>query len=116
VTVPQVVLEAQAAGVETIAFDMPVMRGVVSGGVGEWMSGGVEEKWGKVLAGEAVECDFDTLEVRQLLMDEMHRSQQWFAVHHLKELQRFRVLRQRLNLRYIVKRIIERTTRMVKSK
>lgn len=108
VTVPQVVLEAQAAGVETIAFDMPVLREVVSGGVAE--------KWRKVLAGEAVECDFDTLEVRQLLMDEMHRSQQWFAMHHLPGLQRFRVLRQRLNLRYIVKRIIERTTRLVKSK
>lgn len=116
VTVPQVVLEAQAAGVETIAFEMPVMREVVSGGVGEWRSGGVEEKWSKVLAGEAVECDFDKPEVRQLLMDEMHRSQQWFASHHLPELQRFRVLRQRLNLRYIVKRIIERTTRLVKSK
>ena len=114
VTVPQVVLEAQAAGVETIAFDMPVMRGVVSGGVGEWRSGGVEEKWRKVLAGEAVECDFDTLEVRQLLMDEMHRSQQWFAMHHLPELQRFRVLRQRLNLRYIVKRIIEKIIKQEK--
>ena len=121
VTVPQVVLEAQVAGVETVAFDMPVLREVVSGGVrsggvdelrsggvrsGRVRSGGVEEKWRKVLAGEEVECDFDTPEVRQNLMDELHRSQQWFATHHLPELMAARRMKLRTNPMYLMKRII----------
>ena len=124
-TVPQVVLEAQAAGVETVAFDMPVLRGVVSGGVrsggvrsGRVRSGGIEEKWRKVLAGEDVECDFDTPEVRQNLMDELHRSQQWFATYHLPELMAFRRMKMRISPRYLLRRLLEKivfSARIVKS-
>jgi glycosyltransferase involved in cell wall biosynthesis len=115
VTIPQVVLEARTAGVETVAFDMPVLREVIEP-QNTLNARKEEEKWRLVLDGGECECDFDTPEVRQLLMDEMHRSQQWFTMYHLPELQQFRVLRQRLNLRYIVKRIIERAIRLVKSK
>lgn len=103
VTVPQVVLEAMTAGIETIAFDQPVLREVVSS-----QSPVVGEKWRKVLAGDDVECDFDTPEVRQRLMDELHRSQQWFATHHLPELMTWRRWKMRMNFRYLWSRLVKR--------
>lgn len=103
VTVPQVVLEAMTAGIETIAFDQPVLREVVSS-----QSPVVGEKWRKVLAGDDVECDFDTPEVRQRLMDELHRSQQWFAERHLPELQTFRRWKTRMSFRYLVGRLMKK--------
>lgn len=106
VTVPQVVLEAMTAGIETIAFDQPVLREVVSS-----QSPVVGEKWRKVLAGDDVECDFDTPEVRQNLMDELHRSQQWFATHHLPELLSFRRWRLRINPMYMFRRLLLRLKR-----
>ena len=106
VTVPQVVLEAMTAGIETIAFDQPVLREVVGS-----QSPVVGEKWRKVLAGEDVECDFDTPDVRQNLMDELHRSQQWFTTHHLPELFEYRRLRARVNPLYLVRRFAEKVRR-----
>ena len=103
VTVPQVVLEAMTAGIETIAFDQPVLREVVGS-----QSPVVGEKWRKVLAGDDVECDFDTPEVRQRLMDELHRSQQWFAERHLPELQTFRRWKTRMSFRYLVGRLMKK--------
>ena len=103
VTVPQVVLEAMTAGIETIAFDQPVLREVVGS-----QSPVVGEKWRKVLAGDDVECDFDTPEVRQHLMDELHRSQQWFAERHLPELQTFRRWKTRMSFRYLVGRLMKK--------
>ena len=103
VTVPQVVLEAMTAGIETIAFDQPVLREVVGS-----QSPVVGEKWRKVLAGNDVECDFDTPEVRQCLMDELHRSQQWFAERHLPELQTFRRWKTRMSFRYLVGRLMKK--------
>ena len=103
VTVPQVVLEAMTAGIETIAFDQPVLREVVGS-----QSPVVGEKWRKVLAGDDVECDFDTQEVRQCLVDELHRSQQWFATHHLPELMTWRRWKMRMNFRYLWSRLVKR--------
>lgn len=105
VTIPQVLLEARAAGVETVAFDMPVLRQVIEPRNTLNTRKEEEEKWRKVLAGESVECDFDAPDVRQNLMDELHRSQQWFVIHHLPELRTFRRLRSRLNPIYLFKRL-----------
>lgn len=102
VTVPQAILEANAMGVETVAFDIPVLREGLGGLEG---MGGLEGKWKKVLAGECVECDFDTPEVHQRLMDELQFSQQWFASHYLPQLHTFRKLKARLNPAYLVSRL-----------
>ena len=109
VTVPQVVLEAMAAGVETVAFDQPVLREEASGEkVVSGQSLVVSERWRKVLEGEEVECDFDTPEVRQCLMDELHRSQQWFATHHLPELMTWRRWKTRMSIRYLWGRLMKK--------
>ena len=105
VAVPQVVLEAMAAGIPTVAFDQPVLRGSLGS---QLPIGGGAEKWQRVLTGAEVECDFDTPEVRQNLMDELHRSQQWFATHYLPELLTWRRWKTRMSARYLWRRLLKR--------
>ncbi|MBR3820268.1 MAG: glycosyltransferase family 4 protein [Kiritimatiellae bacterium] len=112
VTVPQVVREAQTAGVETVAFDIPVLRGAKS--VPEQRIWETEEKWSKVLEGKSVECDFDTEEVRQRLMDEFQFSQQWFASHYLPTLHAVRRLKMRADIRYLFRRMMDKLKRRFK--
>ena len=100
VTVPQVVLEAKACGVETVAFDMPFMRNV--GQTVEPRQ--IEAKWRKLLAGEALDSDFETVDDYQNLMDELLNGQQFFVGRHLPDLLKFRRIRQRLNLGYLFSR------------
>ena len=102
VAIPQAILEAQMSGVDTVAFDQPVLRESHCENDG----GRIEEKWRRVLVGEAVECDFNHPEVFQALMDELHRSQQWFALHHLPELSEYRRLKARANPLYLFRRFI----------
>lgn len=108
VTVPQVILEANVAGVPTVAFDIPVLRDEgwemrdEKGGIGDEM----KEKWRKVLDGETVECDFDSPDVYQRLMDELQFSQQWFASHYLPTLHALRRLKLRLNPQYLMSRLV----------
>lgn len=100
VTVPQVVLEAKACGVETVAFDMPFMRN--AGQTIEPQQN--EAKWRKLLAGESLDSDFETVDDYRNLMDELLNGQQFFVGRHLPDLLKYRRIRQRLNLGYLFSR------------
>ena len=103
VTVPQTVREGCVSGVYTVAFDIPVLRNK-----GWEMEDEIKEKWQKVFAGERMNCDFDSPEIHQRLMDELHFSQQWFASHHLPDLLKYRKIRNRLDFMYLARRMIDK--------
>lgn len=104
VTVPQVVLEAKSCGVETVAFDRPFLRHadqVIS-------TEEISKRWVQLFCGERMDADYHSPEVYQDLMDELQASQQYFALHHLPELLRWRRLKLRLNPSYVLKRLVGR--------
>ena len=107
VTIPQAVLEASIAGVNTVAFDMPVLR------VGlDQMSQDrkrIADKWNAVLGGERLSCDYDDIETRTNLLGELHRAQQWFVRMHLPELMGIRRVKMRMNPAYLLRRLVEKT-------
>lgn len=104
VTVPQVVREAQAAGLKTVAFDAPFLRGVRNRESDEC----IREKWGRLLDGNGVGCDFASETDYQNLMDEIAISQRYFASCHLPELLSWRRWRMRMNPVYLFSRAYDK--------